>query len=89
MASMTKTERANYYCKILCNSPNIETATEIARSINSLVYTESKKPVSINYKLGLVSLMEENWSKFYPILEHSENQSILALISQIKSTINK
>lgn len=89
MASMSKEERAKDYCKKLCNSPNLETVTEIVNSINGLVYTESQKPVSEKYKLELITLMEESWTEFYPILEHAENQSILALISQIKATINK
>ncbi len=89
MASMTKKERAKYYCKKLCNSPTSETVTEIANSINGLIYSESKEPVSEKYKLELITLMEENWTEFYPILEHAENQAILALISQIKTIIKK
>ncbi len=89
MASMTKKERAKYYCKKLCNSPNSKTVTEIANSINGLIYSESQEPVSEKYKLELIALMEESWTEFHPILEHAENQSILELISQIKATIKK
>ena len=87
MASMSKEERAKEYCKQLCNNPTQETAKKIANSINRLVYSNTEKPISSEYKMELIGIMEQNWTNFYPILEHAENQSILALISQIKATI--
>lgn len=87
MPSMTKEERAKSYCKKLCNNPTPKTVSEISQSINGLVYSDSKIPVSEKYKLEIIELMEQNWYQYYPILEHAENQSILNLISQIKAII--
>ena len=61
MASMSRKERANDYLQKLKRNPTKMEAREIAKSLNSLVFTKSNNPLSKEDKLAIINeMLEQN-----------------------------
>lgn len=88
MARMSREERAKEYLQRLKNNPTDLEARKIVVDLNSLVYAESKKPLSKEEKLAIVNEMLKQAS-FGLILEHADNQEILSLISLVNQIIDE
>ena len=86
MASMSREERANDYLQKLKRNPTKMEAREIAKSLNSLVFTKSNNPLSKEDKLAIINEMLEQATSGL-ILEHADNQEILSLISLVNQII--
>ncbi len=87
MASMTKEERAKQYLDWLEADKTENGIQRVVDSLNELVYSESQKPISKEYKLSIIAEMEKQAPSHEVILEHAENKSILLLIQTVKAKI--
>ncbi len=83
---MTKQERAKQYIKWI-EEDRINGADRVLKSINSLVYSETDKPISKEYKIAILEEMIELLPSDGLLLEHADNASVLQLIQIVKAKI--
>ena len=72
MASMSKEERAKQSLDWLEEDKTPSGIKRLVSSLNDLVYSESRKPVSKEYKLDIIAEMEKQAPTHGVILEHAE-----------------
>lgn len=87
MASMSKEERAKQYLDWLEEDKTPTGIQRVVNNLNGLIYTNTQKPVSKEYKLQIIAEMEKQAPSHGTILEHAENKSILLLIQTVKAKI--
>lgn len=100
MASMNNDERAKLYLQKLKNSSNPRLEIQnIVREINSLTWTNTKKPLTLAEKLVLVDKLEAQAKSLIQEQKHfdssesihlaSDNSGVLDAIGEIKKELNK
>ena len=84
---MSKTEWAKQYLDWLDEDKTARGVQRVVDSLNGLVYSESKKPLTKEYKLSIIAEMEKQAPAHGTVLVHAENQSILLLVQKVKAKI--
>ncbi len=84
---MTKEEIAKQYLRWLEEDNSELGIQRVVNSLDSLLYSKSKVPVSKEFKLSIVAEMEQLTPGHGAILEHADNKAILLLIQTVKAII--
>ncbi len=97
MASMSKEERAISYAKRLKEAINVkEEAKNILDDVDSLVWSEDKRPLSLEEKIELVretkkifslKLLRERFGDDY--IKASDNSGVIDVIDSIEDALKK
>ena len=84
---MTREERAKQYLEQLKKDGSSESIQQIVDSLNCLVFSSTKEPLTKDEKLAIIAEMKKQASGYGPLLEHADNSSILELIQAVKAKI--